>query len=339
MILSSLGTYPTPVERLRQLERGGVSLWVKRDDRTHPDYGGNKVRKLEYILPEALRQGARRIVTVGAVGSHHVLATTLFGTRAGFEVDAVLVPQPRTAHVVANLRADLALGLRAHAAVGTWSAPLLVASLLASASASAGGGDAFYVPVGGSSALGALGYVDAGIELALQIRQGMLPKPDVVVVTVGSGGTAAGLVVGFAKAGLDIPVLGVCVAAPVWMVRIMVDWLVRRTAERAAAHDESPGRLGERARSMLTLTTEFLGGGYGVATDVGDSAILAGAEVGLDLDPTYTAKAFAATLAEVERRSGGNVLYWHTLSSASLDPLLAGTSDADFPPRLAKLLR
>ena len=342
MILPPLGIYPTPIDRLRQLERSGGSLWVKRDDLTHADYGGNKVRKLEYILPEALRRGAKRIVTVGAVGSHHVLATTLFGTRAGFEVEAVLVPQPRTPHVEANLRTYLALGLHAHAAAATWTAPMLVAGLLAGAGASASDArDAFFVPVGGSSALGALGYVDGGVELAEQIRLGVIPKPDVIVVTVGSGGTAAGLVVGLAKAGLDVRVLGVCVATPVWMVRIMVDWLVGRTAERAAAFDQSPGRLAERARRMLTLTAEFLGGGYGVATDAGDSAIRAAAAVGLHLDPTYTAKTFAAALSELERRPGQHVLYWHTLSSASLDPLRdpLAPAESDLPPSLSKLLR
>src|SRR6185437_5602609 len=103
-----VGHYPTPLEPLPQLSRPGSALWVKRDDLTHPLYGGNKVRKLERILAEARKKGATRLVTVGAVGSHHVLATTIFGTQAGFEVEAVLVPQPRTAHVVANLRADLA---------------------------------------------------------------------------------------------------------------------------------------------------------------------------------------------------------------------------------------
>src|SRR5215472_6673366 len=98
-----LGSYPTPLEPLEALSRPGCSLWIKRDDLTNPLYGGNKVRKLERLLADAKQRGAQRILTVGAVGSHHVLATAVFGRRAGFEVEAVLVPQPRTAHAVDDL--------------------------------------------------------------------------------------------------------------------------------------------------------------------------------------------------------------------------------------------
>jgi 1-aminocyclopropane-1-carboxylate deaminase/D-cysteine desulfhydrase-like pyridoxal-dependent ACC family enzyme len=101
----SLGTYPTPVHELTQASRGGCSLWVKRDDLTGEAYGGNKVRKLEYLLADARARGATRLVTIGAVGSHHVLATTLYGRREGFAVEAALVPQPRTDHVVEVVRA------------------------------------------------------------------------------------------------------------------------------------------------------------------------------------------------------------------------------------------
>ena len=109
----TLGTYPTPIERLEALSRPGCGLWVKRDDLTSALYGGNKVRKLERLLADAKEKGAERILTVGAVGSHHVLATAVYGKRAGLAVEAVLVPQPRTDHVVDDLRADLAQGMKA----------------------------------------------------------------------------------------------------------------------------------------------------------------------------------------------------------------------------------
>ena len=85
MISEPHGVYPTPIERFAQLDRGRAALWIKRDDLTHPEYGGNKVRKLEHSLAVARKRGANRIVTVGAVGSHHVLATAFFGRRAGFD--------------------------------------------------------------------------------------------------------------------------------------------------------------------------------------------------------------------------------------------------------------
>src|SRR5579883_1421299 len=162
----ALGCYPTPVERLDTLSNDASELWVKRDDLTHGVYGGNKVRKLEWLLADARTRGARRIVTVGAVGSHHVLATTYFGTRAGFEVLAVLVPQPRTDHVVEVLRADLALGLRV-VPVSSWGvAPIAMLARL--------GRGTRLVTVGGSSVVGSMGYVQAARELAAQVRGGAL---------------------------------------------------------------------------------------------------------------------------------------------------------------------
>ena len=98
-----LGSYPTPVTRLAAAARAGgvdpgVALWCKRDDLTSPVYGGNKVRKLEHLLDEARASGAKRIVTIGAIGSHHMLATALYGGRAGFVVEGVLAPQPWSPH-------------------------------------------------------------------------------------------------------------------------------------------------------------------------------------------------------------------------------------------------
>jgi 1-aminocyclopropane-1-carboxylate deaminase/D-cysteine desulfhydrase-like pyridoxal-dependent ACC family enzyme len=158
----ALGSYPTPVEELAPLSRGSAALWVKRDDLTSPLYGGNKVRKLEYLLADAKARGARRVVTVGAVGSHHVLATTLFGARDGLEVDAVLLPQPRTDHVVEVLRAGLANGMRPSPAGGYASMAWQIARKL--------GGGAYFVTVGGSSPIGSRGYVDEARYLAAQVR-------------------------------------------------------------------------------------------------------------------------------------------------------------------------
>ena len=100
-----IGVYPTPVQRLPGALGPGRDLWVKRDDLTSPRYGGNKVRKLERVLEDARARGVRKLVTVGAAGSHHVLATAIYAPDFGIEVEAVLVPQPRTMHVVDNLRA------------------------------------------------------------------------------------------------------------------------------------------------------------------------------------------------------------------------------------------
>jgi D-cysteine desulfhydrase len=314
---ASLVRAPTPVEAIPGLSAPGCSLWVKRDDLTHEVYGGNKVRKLEHILEEARQAGATRLVTVGAVGSHHVLATTVFGRRAGFEVEAVLVPQPRTDHVIEVLRADHALGLRAFPVRSWGAAPVAVLARIVRG--------ARLVPLGGSSVTGTMGYVDAGLELAAQVRAGLVPEPDACIVALGSGGTAAGLAVGFAVAGLRTKVVGVCVSTPPAVLRALVGHLARRC--RSA--------VGPRARALplrLEADDRFLGAGYGWPTPEGLEAIAcARGEAGLALDPTYTAKAFACALWWVRARRAKHVLYWHTLSSAPMDRLIAG--DASEPPR------
>jgi 1-aminocyclopropane-1-carboxylate deaminase/D-cysteine desulfhydrase-like pyridoxal-dependent ACC family enzyme len=304
------GRYPTPVEPVPALSASGSELWVKRDDLTHEVYGGNKVRKLEYLLARERALGTTRIVTAGAAGSHHVLATSYFGKLAGFEVEAVLVPQPRTEHAVEALRASLALGLRAFP-VKSWAAvPLALARRI--------GAGASCIPVGGSSVAGTMGYVDAARELSAQVRQGALPEPDVCVVALGSGGTAAGLAAGFAKLRMKTTVVGVYVSKPVALSRALAIHLARACARLANT---------ENARSVgrwLTFDARFLGAGYGHATMIGDEATRDARQARLVLDPTYTAKGFAGALWQVRARRAAHVLYWHTLSSAPIRPLMIG---------------
>ena len=322
-----LGVYPTRVERLDALSRGSTSLWVKRDDLTHPVYGGNKVRKLERILARADDQGATRLVTIGAAGSHHVLSTAIFAASIGIAVDAVLVPQPRTSHVVDNLRASLAQGIRPLPVRSYAGVPWAVVKRL-------GPGVAF-VPVGASSVTGAMGYVDGARELAAQVRRGELPEPDVVVVTLGSGGTAAGLVAGLSLEGLKTRVIAVAVAPPAAFVAWTARLLARRCARRAG------GRIPWSDLSRrLGVTSKYLGEGYGHATVAGDRATAIARGQGLALDATYTAKTFAAALDVVASERYADVLYWHTLSSAPMAPLLArAPSEASLPEALRALLR
>ena len=244
-----LGDYPTPIEPLPLLGRPGVALWVKRDDLTAPLYGGNKVRTLEYVLGDARARGKTELVTAGAVGSHHVLATATYGKRHGFHVRAVLVPQPRTAHALQNLRAELAQGLDAHASAEVM-APFAILRQLAAAK------DAYFVQVGGSSVLGAMGYVDGARELAAQVRAGQMPAPDLVVVTLGSGGTAAGLAAGFALEGLPTRVLAVNVVGPSAVIAWYTHYLARRCVAFAGGHVT---RAEMSAR--LTTTSRYVGRG------------------------------------------------------------------------------
>jgi 1-aminocyclopropane-1-carboxylate deaminase/D-cysteine desulfhydrase-like pyridoxal-dependent ACC family enzyme len=320
-----LGRYPTPVVRVASLSRPDADLWIKRDDQTHEVYGGNKVRKLEYLLAEALARGVSRVVTVGAAGSHHVLATALFAGRAGLAVEAVLVPQPVTDHVLEVLRADVGLGLRTFP-VRSWSAvPIAMLSRVASG--------AWPITVGGSNVTGSMGYVQAARELAAQVREGVLPEPDVCIVALGSGGTAAGLAAGFAAEGLKTRVVGVCVSTPPWALRLISLFLARACARRVGV------RIGSM-RGRLAMDVRFLGAGYGHASAAGAEATgEARREAGLILDPTYTAKAFASALWHVRARQARHVLYWHTLSSAPMSLLLERAPQlTELDPALRRLV-
>lgn len=227
----------------------------------------------------------------------------------------------RSADAFTNLRASLALGVRAFPA-RTWAgaAWLVVQRWIAGS---------YWVPPGGSSVVGSMAYVAAARELALQVRAGEMPEPDTIVVAVGSGGTAAGLAAGVAAAGLETRVVGVIVATPAWAV----SWLTRRMTRACAK------RAGV-SLGALVLDATWLGGGYGVPTEMAERAIRAAASQGVTLDATYTGKAFAAALDRVHTTRDANVLFWHTLSSAPMAPLLASAPAEDtLDPRVVRLLR
>ena len=312
----------TPVERLDELSaESGSELWVKRDDRTAPLYGGNKVRKLEYLLGDARRRGAQALITTGADGSHHCLATTLFGTRWGFDVHTVVVPQARTAHVEENLRCALGAGANVHR-VRAW--PLVAAKVTQlRATLTAKGQSPYWIPHGGSSAVGVLGYVEAGLELATQIDRGDMPEPDAIFVAAGSGGTCAGLAIGLAAGGLTTPIVGVRVTPRLACNRATLTALVRGGVSALRDVDRGFPAVSKGAMRALTLDSSYFGDGYGAPDPRAERAIVRAADAGLTLDATYTGRAFAAFMDEAEGdRQGETLLFWNTLSSVDLSERL-----------------
>ena len=206
-----LGTGPTPVRQLDAEALGvGVETWLK-DDGAFGDgpWGGNKVRKLEWILPEARRRGVRGLLSVGGIGTHWGLALAMYGAQHGFETTLGLVDQPVDDHVREQLERLRASGASLHRFGSPMrlrlAAPYLVARAVR------GRRLPWFLPAGGSNAFGALAYVDAALEIADQVRAGALPEPGTVVVPVGSGGTVAGLALGLRLAELRSHLLGVVV--------------------------------------------------------------------------------------------------------------------------------
>jgi len=299
------GFYPTPVECIERLSTAKATLWVKRDDLTNPLYGGSKVRKLGPLLAEARDLGAKQIVTLGAVGSHHVLATAIFAKRAGLKVAAVLLRQPRSTHVLETVRASIGQGV-VPVPVSSYAEAMQQLAVRAA-------GGAYAIPAGGSSLVGTRGIASAAEELADQVRAGLLPEPDLIVLPLGSGGTAAGLAAGLVRSALRSRVLAIPVAQPLKV-------FVHKTRALAAQVAGDSWRAAVAAR--LEVDERYLGVGYGHSTPAGEHARREAASQGLKLDDTYTAKAFAAALDRIALGRERNVLFWNTLSSADMAPLL-----------------
>jgi D-cysteine desulfhydrase len=307
-----LGNFPTRIDRVTVAAPGGGerTFWVKREDLCGDVYGGNKVRKLEFLLPEAKRRGANRLITVGAAGSHHALATTVHGVANGFGVPLVLFPQDLTPHVRDILLMDQALGAEIR-----WVGRMeFVPFAMWHARLTWRHEQPFVVAPGGSDAIGTLGWVGAGLELADQIGRGECPKPATVHVAGGTLGTAAGLALGLAIAGVDTRIAATRITSRI----ITNDRAFTRLIRGAATILQQAG--GEmpvdRAIGMIEIRHGQIGRGYGRITPRAAAALEAFAGAGLTLDGTYTAKAAAELLAS---GSEGADLFINTLSS--VEPL------------------
>jgi D-cysteine desulfhydrase len=256
------------------------------------------------------RRGRRSILTVGGLGTNWGLAAALYAREHGIQTTLALVDQPIDDHVVAQLARLEASGARIYRTHTKWRTVAALPWLVARSAR--GGRPPYFLPAGGSSPLGALGYVDAALEIAAQIEAGFLPEPAHVVVAVGTGGTTAGLALGFQIAGLRTRVHGVVVND---MLRLD-ERVASRDARRSAALLEARGahlgklRLGP---DMFELSRDQIGDGYGHPTEAAARAGAQAAEEGLSLDPVYTAKAMAGALAlRGEGRLDDPVLFVHT---------------------------
>ncbi|MFF0473532.1 pyridoxal-phosphate dependent enzyme [Streptomyces sp. NPDC004284] len=307
-----LGKAPTPVRRLPGLGTR-AELWIK-DESGYGDggWGGNKVRKLEWLLPEARRRGARTILTVGGLGTNWGLAAARYAGELGLGVALGLIDQPVDAHVRDQLERLRASGATLHFLHDK--TRLVLAAPWLFARHSHGLALPYYLPAGGSSPLGTLGAVEIALELGAQVEAGELPEPAWLVTAVGSGGTAAGLALGLRLAGLRTRVLGVVVNDTLRLDPAALLKLARRsTALLRARGADLDGA--EPAPDAIRVETAWLGDGYAHPTRTGDEALdRASAQAGLTLERTYTAKALAALLDldAAGRLDGGPVLFLQT---------------------------
>jgi D-cysteine desulfhydrase len=312
-----LGSGPTPVRELTALgdEAGRAPVWIK-DDGAFSELGGNKARKLEWLLGEARRRRSRTVITGGALGTNHGLTTALAARELGMRAVVVLVPQPVDEHVRAQLRRLEASGAELPRAGGVRRGVARAVLLLAREALA--GRRPYPIPPGGSVPRGCVGYVEAAFELAEQVRAGDIPEPSHAVVALGSGGTAAGLLLGLRLAGLRTRLVPVLVTDLIKLDARSVAKLGARTARFLARNGASVGE--PPTERDVTVEVAWLGAGYGHRTPEGIAAIeLLRDREGVRLEPVYTAKAVAALLAlNREGRFGdGPVLYWHTYRPAT----------------------
>lgn len=323
--------WPTPVERHDRLagELGVGELWVKREDLSASPYGGNKVRKLELLLGDALMSGCREVITFGAAGSNHALATAIYGRRLGMAVTTFLTPQPNARYVQRNLLAQVAAG----ASVRYFEdreAAMNAATDHVLQQREATGTTPYVIPFGGTNAVGTAGAVNAGMELATQVNQGVMPAPDVVYVPFGSMGTAVGIALGLTVAGLTPRVRGVRVVPDTIADDERARELTVETAKMLARHDGSFPANGAHL-AHVEVVDGFLGGGYATFSRPGMDAVrVAEKHAGLRLEGTYTGKTVAA-LAAADDLKDAVVLYWHTYNSRDLAPLMDGADPSSLP--------
>ncbi|GAB2441967.1 1-aminocyclopropane-1-carboxylate deaminase/D-cysteine desulfhydrase [Nocardia tengchongensis] len=309
----SLGAAPTPLRRLPAFPGAETEIWIK-DEGVFGDggWGGNKVRKLEWLLPDVVRRGRRTILTVGGLGTNWGLAAALYAGEHGLATVLALVDQPVDEHVRAQLDRLRNSGATVYFTHTVARTALSVPGLLVRHRT--GWTPPYLLPAGGSSPVGVLGYVEVGLELAAQVEAGIMPEPTHIVTAVGSGGTAAGLALGLALAGLRTCVVGVVVNDK---LRLDQRGLLR-AARRAEGLLRARGaRLPDPVLSAdrLLLVRDQLGPGYGHSTESGRAArTLALEYADLELEPVYTAKAMAAVLDLDRRRvfGGGPIVYLHT---------------------------
>jgi D-cysteine desulfhydrase len=337
----ALGSFPTSATRSDALAgaAGAGGLWVKRDDLSGERYGGNKVRKLEYLLGEALATGATDVITFGAVGSNHALATAIYGAELGLKVHSMLIPQHKAPYVGRNLRASAAVGADLHL-LADREAALRAAVALRERLRSESGREPLVIPFGGTTPASTLGFVNAALELAEQIEAGELPEPDLLYVTLGSMGTAAGLVLGLRVAGLSTRVIAVQVIADdAGDAQRLLDLVTETESVLHGTDGSFP--VSEWSVNDFDVAKGFVGEGYAVPTPEAAEAIaLAADAAGLALEATYTAKTLAALLAHGRAGvlAGRNVVFWNTYNSRDITPLAQRGDPEHLPVGLREYL-
>jgi L-cysteate sulfo-lyase len=313
-----LAHLPTPLERLDRLsaELGGPEIWIKRDDCTGLSTGGNKTRKLEFLMAEAELEGADMVITQGATQSNHARQTAAFAAKLGMACHLLLEDRTGSNDPNYKTNGNVLLDALHGATMETRPGGLdMNAEMEAVAERFRAEGRRVYtIPGGGSNPTGALGYVNCAFELLGQLNDRALAVDHIVHAT-GSAGTQAGLVTGLKACNAGIPLLGIGVRAPRPRQEENVFALAAKTAEKLGC----PGVV---AREDVVANTDYVGDGYGIPTEGGLEAIRMFAELeGILLDPVYSAKGAAGMIDLIRKghfAKDARIVFLHTGGAAAL---------------------
>lgn len=309
---------PTPLEPLTRLSEllGGPNLWIKRDDCTGLAGGGNKTRKLEFLMADAMQAGADTIITQGATQSNHVRQTAAIAAKLGLACHVLLEDRTGSKEEDYNYNGNVLLNKLFNAPMQKYPGGTnMQAAMEELADSLRGDGKKPYViPGGGSNEIGALGYVNCALEMLYQANTAGL-RIDKVVHGTGSAGTQAGLVAGFSGSNSQIPVLGIGVRIP----REQQETNVFRLAERTAEKLGIPGAV---KREDVVANCDYVGEGYGIpAQSTLDAIEMFARYEGILLDPVYSGKGAAGLIDLIRKgefKKGENVVFLHTGGAQAL---------------------
>ncbi len=312
------GHFPTPLEPMENLSKhlGGPKLWIKRDDCTGLSSGGNKTRKLEFLMAEAVAREADTVITQGATQSNHARQTAAIAAKLGMACHILLEDRTGYPDEAYTLNGNVLLDQLHGASISKRPGGTDMQKEMDILAADLGkkGKRCYVIPGGGSNPVGALGYVNAALELLNQATE-MGLRIDHLVHATGSAGTQAGLVAGLAMLNSQIPVLGIGVRAP----KDRQEASVFALAEKTCAHVGVPGAV---KREHVVANCDYVGQGYGIPTEGMVEALkLVANKEGILLDPVYSGKGMAGLIDLIKKgkfKKDENVVFLHTGGSVGL---------------------
>ncbi len=333
--ISILTRMPSNIDRLTELEKylklEDSEVYIKRDDKDHKIYGGNKLRKFEFIFGEVLKRKKKGVITLGGIGTNHGAACAIVAKELGLNCELFLSLQPLSWHVQRSLLLYHYFGAKLHFT------KLFELGVLKSLLYRLFHPKYYLMSIGGSplfgigTPLGSIGFINAIFELKNQIDEGILPEPDIIFVAAASTGTSAGLTAGCKLLGLKTKVYPVNVSRDIVVNPKNLIRIANKSIKYLRKRDKSIPDV-QVNKADFDMIKGYLGSNYGVKTVKGQNAVdlvyeLEGKKLGFKLETTYTGKAMAAMLEflEKEENKSKKVLFWNTYNSNDLDKYLRET--------------